>query len=82
MTLTDNGGKAFAFMHNNLIHYVEPYRKGLDRRIFRYTSTDINAGIELCYFDEYKVNFRARWYGCANKTLPDFVNEITDYKGI
>lgn len=76
MELTDNNGKAFAFQHDNIMHYVEPFTPGMDRRIFRYENNNIGAYIEWCYFNEYKNCHRARWYGYANRTMPDFVGEL------
>ena len=57
--------------------YLEPETHGLDRRVFRYESNLIESYIEFAYHADWKAHGeRARWYGFANREMPEGVKEI------
>lgn len=57
--------------------YLENEVPGLDRRIFRYEHDRIESYIEFSYFKDWQENgSRARWYGFANREMPENIEEI------
>lgn len=52
--------------------YIEPEKPGLDRRIFRFEHERIGSYIEFAYYADWQQQGnRARWYGFANRTMPE-----------
>lgn len=57
--------------------WLEPETPGLDRRVFRYEHGRIGSYIETAYYADWLKNGeRARWYGYANREMPDGVEPL------
>lgn len=57
-----------------MVFYIEPYRSGLDRRVFRRMA---NGGVEWSYYFDWDNDpQRARYYGFALLNPPEYCTEI------
>lgn len=57
-----------------MVFYIEQYRHGLDRRVFRRMA---GGGVEWAYYEDWdKDPIRARYYGYALRNPPQYCTEV------
>lgn len=59
-----------------MVFYIEPYRSGLDRRVFRRMD---NGALEWAHFSEWMRDAkRARYYSSILRDVPENTEEFYD----